>query len=124
MKPLLISTGLLLCTLLSGCITTSRSSLFHGDGALIHRSQATDTWDARYKGVSVGIARQYRQESGGSMVMVQNLWGQDLGLVDSLGRAWRYRPHQEPLWLGSGTVREGVEWILDRKPLQLVPSGQ
>lgn len=55
------------------------------------------------------------------MVVVQNLFGQDLGLVDSLGRAWRYRAHEEALWLGSGTIEEGVGWILAREPVILIP---
>ncbi|MFT5052071.1 MAG: hypothetical protein ACI8QZ_003503 [Chlamydiales bacterium] len=45
---------------------------------------------------------------------VRNIYSQDLGLVDSLGRAYRHRPHQdEPDLLGSGTVAEGVARILE-----------
>ena len=48
-----------------------------------------------------------------SCFIVRNIWHQDLGLIDDLGRAYRYLPHhREPAWVGSGTVRTGVERIL------------
>jgi len=43
---------------------------------------------------------------------VRNLHGQDMGMVDQLGRAYRYRPHADPEWLSTGPVREGVLAIL------------
>ena len=34
---------------------------------------------------------------------------QDLGMIDTLGRAWRYRPHtREAEWLTTGTVVQGA----------------
>lgn len=49
-----------------------------------------------------------------SVYVVRNRWHQDLGMVDGLGRAYRYRPHQEEAeWLGTGTLVEGVTRILD-----------
>jgi hypothetical protein len=57
------------------------------------------------------------QEEGASertYFSVRNLHQQDLGIVDALGRAYRYRPHQrDPEWLGSGTVLDGARRILD-----------
>ena len=45
--------------------------------------------------------------------MVRNVWHQDLGLIDAYGRAYRYVPHSsDPAWVGSGSVRQGVERIL------------
>lgn len=44
---------------------------------------------------------------------VRNREGQELGIVDLDGRAWRYRAHaSEPEWLGSGTVIDGARRIL------------
>jgi hypothetical protein len=44
---------------------------------------------------------------------VRNVWNQELGRVDADGRAWRYRPHgDQPLWLGTGPVADGVFAIL------------
>ena len=56
-----------------------------------------------------------------SHYMVRNVWHQDLGLIDSLGRSYRYLPHhREPAWVGSGTIVRGVERILDSGDCQLV----
>lgn len=44
---------------------------------------------------------------------VRNTWQQELGLVDDLGRSWRFEPHaQAPNWLGSGSIAEGTSRIL------------
>ena len=48
-----------------------------------------------------------------TFLSVRNRHGQELGLVDDLGRAWRYRPHAlDPAWVGTGSVAEGVARIL------------
>lgn len=47
---------------------------------------------------------------------VRNPWQQELGTIDGLGRAWRFQPHDEALWLTSGTLAEGVRAILDADP--------
>jgi hypothetical protein len=112
---------LLASPLLTGCVTESESRPFHGDGALIQRAEVTQVWRARCSGEWVAFVRQYLLQTGNSHVVVQNRWGQDLGLVDSLGRAWRYRAHQEPAWVGSGTVLQGIGWILECGPIELVP---
>lgn len=44
---------------------------------------------------------------------VRNAWQQELGTIDGLGRAWRFRPHSEATWLTTGTLAEGVRAILD-----------
>lgn len=63
----------------------------------------------------MGLVVQF-QESGGvrdSLYVVRNTWHQDLGLIDGLGRAFRYVPHrEEPVWVGSGTVLSGAQRIL------------
>lgn len=51
---------------------------------------------------------------------VRNRHGQELGLVDLLGRAWRRRPHAEPEWLMTGTVEEGARMILGVPPEALL----
>ena len=62
----------------------------------------------------VGSLRRFvgTQAPSRSVLVVQNLHGQDLGIVDELGRAWRYRPHQEPKFLGTWSVEEGALRIL------------
>ena len=114
--------GLLLgaTILLPSCVTEVESSPFHGNGTVLHRSEVTQIWHARCAGDLLGSVLQYHEATGKSHVVVQNPYGQDLGLVDSLGRAWRYQAHQEPAWVGSGTVKQGVAWILGCGPVDLV----
>lgn len=59
-------------------------------------------------------------EGGGRFFSVRNPWQQDVGLVDEVGRAWAYEPHRdEPVWRGSGTVAEGAERVLGKRPCRL-----
>lgn len=45
---------------------------------------------------------------------VRNVYLQELGMVDDLGRSWRFEPHsKEPAWLGSGSIAEGTGQIFD-----------
>lgn len=48
-----------------------------------------------------------------ALYVVRNLHQQDLGVIDALGRAFRYQPHEEkPTWVGSGSILRGVHRIL------------
>lgn len=48
---------------------------------------------------------------------VRNTHQQEVGIVDSEGRAWRHVMHQrDPEWLGSGTVEAGAGLILADSP--------
>ena len=73
-------------------------------------------------GLNVGLVVLF--ESVGLLeptYMVRNVWHQDLGRVDQLGRAFRYVPHaKEAAWVGSGTLLQGVERILKRQSCQLI----
>lgn len=52
-----------------------------------------------------------------SFYSVQNLRGQELGMVDVQGRAWRYEVHQrEARWLATGTLLDGARGILGVGP--------
>jgi hypothetical protein len=54
------------------------------------------------------------------MFVVQNTFGQDLGMIDGLGRAWRFRPHQtEADRLLTGTIAEGAAAILGASDCEL-----
>jgi hypothetical protein len=59
----------------------------------------------RETGAAAGGARHY--------FSVRNPWQQELGSIDSLGRAWRFEVHAaSPRWIGTGTVRDGAREIL------------
>jgi len=72
-------------------------------------------WAVEIEGESVGSVVLF-QEHGlarDSIYVVRNPWDQDLGMIDGLGRAYRYLPHhKEPAWVGTGTVAEGAARIL------------
>ncbi|MEO0649117.1 MAG: hypothetical protein AAFZ65_00385 [Planctomycetota bacterium] len=76
-------------------------------------------WRVEEHGAHVGFCLRF-DPSGGhhdSFHSVRNVWNQELGLVDADGRFWRYRPHgADSLWLGTGTVTEGVFVILGLDP--------
>ena len=80
-------------------------------------------WEVREDGDVIGLVVFFRSPSrpADSVYMVRNVWHQDLGLIDAFGRAYRYMPHQEdPAWVGSGTVAQGVERVLAaRGPCEL-----
>jgi hypothetical protein len=88
----------------------------------IVRGQPERRFEARFEGEKVGLALRFRAEGLGERgwTVVQNPWGQDLGLLDEHGRAWRYRPFgQEPELLGACATAEGVARILELDPQRL-----
>lgn len=82
------------------------------------------TWEVRCGGEPLGHVVLF-QEHGlarDSLYVVRNPWNQDLGLIDGLGRAFRYVPHrEEPAWVGSGTIAAGAQQILgSAEPCELI----
>ena len=107
--------GLLLATLAAGCRVTRRSSPPALNLTLLQRSMAERAWlvhDGQDR--MVGSVVRYEEPAGEQRFsyIVRNIHEQDMGMVDQLGRAYRYRPHQGPEWLSTGPVREGALAIL------------
>jgi len=100
----------------AGCRTTTVErprSAARGD--LVERLDAAKGWTLQSGEDVLGSVVLFRSTggSGASFYSVRNPWQQELGMIDSLGRAWRYRPHEpEPEWIGSGSVAQGARWIL------------
>lgn len=71
-------------------------------------------WSVESRDQAVGYVVRF--SSGGEGVhyfSVRNLDHQELGMLDSHGRAWRFTPHaREAAFLGSGTALEGTSRIL------------
>ncbi len=111
--------GLVLaCALAAGCLTTTQSDPPGIDAPAMQRGRASRAWIAEEAGVPVGSVVRFDEvgADGRALHVVRDAWGEDLGLVDALGRAWRWRPHVRELQgLGSGTVAQGVERILERR---------
>lgn len=111
--------GLLLATLAAGCRVTRRSSPPALNLTLLQRSMAERAWlvhDGQDR--MVGSVVRYEEPAGEQRFsyIVRNIHEQDMGMVDQLGRAYRYRPHQGPEWLSTGPVEEGVLVILGQGP--------
>jgi len=114
----LVSLAVLLPTLVGGssCRTTETSgpALSASVGELRVASPAQG-WEVVHGPEIVGLVVFFEADGPAedSVYMVRNVWHQDLGMIDAFGRAYRYVPHHEdPAWVGSGSVRQGVERIL------------
>ncbi len=110
--------SMLLAALVAGCRVTRRSDPPGIDQTLIHRCVAERGWlvhDGQDR--VVGSVVRYEELSGERRFLysVRNLHGQDMGIVDQLGRAYRYRPHGDPEWVCTGPVQEGVLAILGQE---------
>jgi hypothetical protein len=116
LRPLL----LFACALPAACTTESHSQLAGPQSALITRTLPARAWFVRDDGVIVGSVLLYSDPAQPTTgyYSVRNPNGQVLGMVDLAGRSWRYRIHEEqPEWLGTGPVAEGVRRILGTSAL-------
>ena len=106
--------ALLLAFTQSACETTSRSVSLLRDFDVTHAA-ATRAWIVIDEGRTIGEMVRYDDEAGARFFYsVRNRFHQELGFIDSVGRAYRFRAHQpEPNWTGTGAVIEGVRSILD-----------
>ena len=96
-----------------GCQTRVVTSPAWSAEAVPAYSQAARAWEVVERGQVVGVVIEFDAQGGRRFYSVRNAWHQELGLVDSMGRAWRYRPHaREADWLGSGTLIEGAAQVL------------
>ncbi len=98
-----------------GCRTTERRQFSSSPSAAPRLGTPERSWEVYCEDELAGRIVLF-QEAGAvrdSVYVVRNPWHQDLGLIDGLGRAFRYRPHDlEPAWVGSGTIAQGAERIL------------
>ena len=79
------------------------------------RAPAAEGWELWEADALLGSVVRYaaRERAGSGFFGVRDVHGQDLGMIDLRGRAWRYRPHRrEPEWLGTGTILKGARLIL------------
>lgn len=112
MKALLTSA---LALLGAGCHTVS-TEVASSPAPSVRVGTRARVWELQRAGDPLGLVVLFHEEgrASNSLYLVRNLWHQDLGLVDGLGRAFRYLPHLEaPVWIGSGTVLAGAQRILE-----------
>lgn len=117
-----LGAALVLATL-AGCVRTTVDRPGDG-GAAVREVPATGAYEVRADGAMVGQVQRYGDATDPQQhyFVVMNPWGQELGIVDGLGRVWRQRPHQEePEAIGSGPLAEGVQRLLGLdQPVELV----
>ncbi|MFT5288628.1 MAG: uncharacterized membrane protein YraQ (UPF0718 family) [Planctomycetota bacterium] len=112
---LVLLCGLLVAAGTSSCITSTEHEVSSNSGARsIRRAEPTTAWEVVLDGETFGRVIRFDVEGwpGETRFVVQNPYGQDMGMVDALGRAFRYVPHRPALWVASGTVPEGTAAIL------------
>ena len=99
---------------LSACRTTEVERSTNSGLRTIPRAQPSLAWSVSLDGEQFGRVVRFdvAQQPSQTRFVVQNPFGQDLGLIDSLGRAFRFEPHQKPTWVGTGSIEEGVAAIL------------
>ncbi len=97
----------------SGCIRRTVSSPDFGDGEARH-ALASEGWRVWEGTKRVGYVIRFDELGGAgeTLLSVRNAHNQDLGWIDAQGRAWRYRLHAEPEWIGTGSRAMATGLIL------------
>lgn len=93
------------------------------EAASPRRAAPVAAWEAVCGGRAIAVVVRFAlvENAAETWFSVRNPHGQELGLVDRNGRAFRFRPGAEAELLGSGTVAEGVARIVEPTgPLELV----
>jgi hypothetical protein len=104
---------------IAACRTTSTSHAPGPDSVAITRAAPVRAWELWESGRCLGSMVRFEETGNAARAFysVRNREGQEIGMVDLQGRAWRYRAREsEPEWLGTGTVIEGARRILDGTP--------
>ncbi len=99
---------------LPGCLSETTSSQDYGD-LDARRATATNSWKVVEGAAMRGFVVRFQESAPKANVLlsVRNEHNQDLGWIDQLGRAWRYRPHEDPEWVSTGSTLQGVRAILE-----------
>ncbi len=107
--------GIVLALLGCACQTTQVAGPVNADAGEPLEARPIEAWEAVAGGRAIGVVVRFAVETSPdeAWFSVRNPHQQELGLVDTRGRAWRYRPAAgDADWLGTGTVIEGVTQIL------------
>lgn len=102
--------------LLGGCHTERREERAPMPSAQPVHGDATRAWRVLDGQRAAGFVVRFdeRGPSARSFYSVRNPLQQELGMIDSLGRAWRFRLFaEEPDWVHTGSVLDGARTILE-----------
>jgi hypothetical protein len=103
----------------AGCRTTSTSHLPGPASISVTQTKPVRAWELWESGRCLGALVRFEEPGNAERAFfsVRNREGQEMGIVDLNGRAWRYRAHaSESEWLGTGTVFDGARRILGGSP--------
>lgn len=112
--------GLLALAALACCPGACRTTIQDHPFAVRDRAVAVRLWPERafelveaHEVLGRLVLFQSTTPGGGAFWSVRDPWHHELGMIDELGRIWRYRPHvEDPEWIGTGTVVEGARLVL------------
>jgi hypothetical protein len=108
--------GVALAIALGACRTTTTTHARGPASVVITQAVPVRAWELWSSGRCLGAVVRFeaRDDSGRFYYSVRNREGQEMGIVDWDGRAFRYRAHSiDPEWIGSGPVFDGARRILD-----------
>ncbi len=99
----------------ASCLGPDQQSLHDRTEVTAAVAEPVRAWEIVMDGQVLGIIVQFAELGGErGFHSVRNAQHQELGMVDDLGRSWRYQAHApEPDWLGTGTIFQGARAILD-----------
>lgn len=106
---------LLLALAAAACRTTTEQSPVGAHEFTPTRAALQETWRVQSGLELQGYVARYTSDETPprTYFVVRNGERQDVGFIDSFGRAWRYQPHErESEWLTTGTVLQGARAIL------------
>lgn len=101
---------------LLGCRTQEWVQPHESDLPAPRVAEATTRWSIRDAESHLGWIQRYETEDSAPQLIysVQNVWSQELGWIDALGRAFALELHgAPPRFLGSGTLAEGAARVLE-----------
>ena len=105
-------TLLVLGTSLSNSCIVSETSYSAVETPVVRSTKPVEMWNLVTDGVVVGSVVLFASDSD-RFFSVRNEWQQDIGMIDAMGRAFAFVPHQkEAEWVSSGSVVSGAAKIL------------
>lgn len=99
-----------------GCRTTSTTRAHGPESVEITQATPARAWELWSAGRYLGAVVRFeeRDDPARFFYSVRNREGQEMGIVDLHGRAYRYRAHaRDSEWIGTGPVFDGARRILD-----------
>jgi len=101
---------------IAACRTTSTTRAPGPESVEITQAAPARAWELWSAGRYLGAVVRFeeRVDPARFFYSVRNREGQEMGIVDLHGRAYRYRAHaRDSEWLGTGPVFDGARRILD-----------